>query len=247
MSAQSRPIALITGANKGIGFAVAEQLGHQGYTVLIGSRDRARGEAAAATLQGHGVDAHAIELAVDHDESVATATRSIAERYSHLDALVNNAAVKLENVPAPPSECELDTVRATFETNVFGVIRVTTAMLGLLRRSLAPRIVNVSSGMGSLTLAATDPHYMSRPLLSYSAAKAALNSVTLQFANELRHTPFKVNAADPGFTNTDMVKGVLRQTSRMAAEAAVVIVNLATAGPDGPTGGFFDENGPVPW
>jgi NAD(P)-dependent dehydrogenase (short-subunit alcohol dehydrogenase family) len=136
-------------------------------------------------------------------------------------------------------------VRETFETNVFGTIQVIQAMLPLLRRSDAPRIVNMSSGLGSLTLATTEgTKYRERPLLSYNTSKAALNSVTVQFANELRHTRIKVNAADPGYTNTAMTKST---GDRSAEQGAAVAIRLALLPDDGPTGCFFDESGELPW
>jgi NAD(P)-dependent dehydrogenase (short-subunit alcohol dehydrogenase family) len=237
-------VALVTGANKGIGFATAVGLGHMGVTVLVGSRAEHRGEEAVSRLQGDGIDARVLLLDVTDDASVSSAARQVEEGFGRLDILVNNAAVKLEVAPSPPSECSLDMVRETFETNVFGSIRMLLAMVPLLRGSDAPRIVNVSSGLGSLTLATTDvTKYMQRPLLSYNPSKAALNSVTVQFANELRGTPFKVNAADPGYTNTDMTGS----GDRRPGEGAAIVIELATLGADGPTGKFFDDHGELPW
>jgi NAD(P)-dependent dehydrogenase (short-subunit alcohol dehydrogenase family) len=239
-------IALVTGANKGIGLATAAGLGRLGYRVLVGARDAGRGDEAAAGLRADGIDARAVELDVDDDDSVVRATRAVAS-IGALDALVNNAAIKLEVSPAPPSACALADVRATFETNVFGVIRVLQAMLPLLLRAPEPRVVNVSSGLGSSTLATTPgSRYRDIPLLAYNASKAALNSVTIQFANELRATPCKVNAVDPGYARTDMTAGS-RPTDRTAEAAAVVVVRFAMLPADGPTGGFFDEHGEVPW
>lgn len=237
-------IALVTGANKGIGLEVAAGLGRRGFTVLLGARDEARGRAAAARLQESGLDVRYAPLDVNGDESVDAAARAIDDEFGHLDVLVNNAAVKLERTPSPPSECSLATVRETFETNVFGVIRVILAALPLLRRAPAPRIVNVSSGLGSLTLATTaGTKYQEKPLLSYNVSKSALNSVTVQFANELLGTACKVNAVDPGYTNTDMTGS----GSRTPEAAAAVVIVLATLPTDGPTGCFFDERGPLPW
>ena len=212
--------------------------------MLLGARDEGRGAAAAAELRDDGLDARYVALDLTDDASVLAAAREIDDTFGRLDVLVNNAAIKLERAPSPPSECSLDIVRATFETNVFGTIRVLHAMLPLLRRSDAPRVVNVSSGLGSITLAATEgSRYQERPLLSYNTAKAALNSLTVQFANELRGTAFKVNAADPGFTNTEMTGS----GSRTPEDAAGIIVRLATLPADGPTGCFFDERGELPW
>ncbi|MDE3205033.1 MAG: SDR family NAD(P)-dependent oxidoreductase [Acidobacteriota bacterium] len=239
------PVTLVTGANKGIGYSTAEQLAQLGHQVLLGARHPERGEAAARALREAGGSATYLPLDITSDEQVYAAARWIAARFGRLDALVNNAAIKLEFHPAPPSRCELDVVRRTLDTNVVGTIRVIQAMLPLLRRAPAGRIVNVSSGLGSLTLATTPgSKYRDRPLLSYNVAKAALNSVTVQFANELRDTAVKVNAVDPGFTNTDMTKN---SGSRTPTQAAAAIVRLATTGPDGPTAGYFDEGGSIPW
>jgi NAD(P)-dependent dehydrogenase (short-subunit alcohol dehydrogenase family) len=237
-------VALVTGANKGIGEAVAAGLARRGFAVALGARDASRGRAAEARLQGEGLDAHFIELDVDDDASVTAAVGAIEGDFGRLDVVVNNAALKLERAPSPPSECALDTVRRTFETNVFGAIRVILATLPLLRRSPAPRIVNVSSGLGSLGLATTEgSRYQAKPLLSYNVSKAALNAVTVQFANECRDTLFKVNSVDPGYTNTDMTG----DGSRTPAEAATIVIELATLTADGPTGHFFDERGELPW
>jgi NAD(P)-dependent dehydrogenase (short-subunit alcohol dehydrogenase family) len=237
-------IALVTGANKGIGFEVAAGLGRRGFTVLLGARDGARGRAAAERLRDRELDVRYVALDVNDDESVGAAAREIDDDFGHLDVLVNNAAIKLERAPSPPSECSLATVQETFETNVFGAIRVILATLPLLRRAPAPRIVNVSSGLGSLTLATTaGTKYQEKPLLSYNVSKSALNSITVQFANELRDTPCKVNAVDPGYTNTDMTGS----GTRTPDAAATVVIDLATLPADGPSGCFFDERGQLPW
>lgn len=238
-------VSLVTGANKGIGFSTAELLAGMGHEVIVGARDPSLGEAAARALREDGASAWYLPLDITSDDQVDAAARWISDRFGRLDILVNNAAIKLEFYPAPPSSCRLDLVRRTLDTNVVGTVRVIQAMLPLLRTAPAGRIVNVSSGLGSLTLATTPgTKYRDRPLLSYNVAKAALNSVTVQFANELRATAVKVNSVDPGFTNTDMTKNT---GSRSPARAAAVVVALATTGPDGPTAGFFDENGPLPW
>lgn len=238
-------IALVTGANKGIGHEVARQLCERGYRVLIGARDPQRGEAAAAKLRDAGGLAEFLPMDVTDTGSVSAAAQAIAQRHGLLDVLVNNAAVKLEFDPAPPSACAMQTVRETFETNVFGVIAVTQAMLPLLRKSVLPRIVNVSSGLGSLTLSAfPGTKFNAKPMLSYNVAKTAVNAITVQFANELRDAGFKINSADPGYTHTDMT---LNQGGKPVARGAAVIVRLATMDRDGPSGAFFDENGPMPW
>lgn len=245
MDRVEKPVALVTGANKGIGLAVAGQLAALGWTVLVGARDATKGEAAAAQLRALGGDVSALPIDITRSESIEAAARTIDGRHGRLDALVNNAAVKLEWHPAPPSQCDMNLVRQTFETNVFGTMGVILAMLPLLRKARAGRIVNVSSGLGSLALAATPGTiFAAKPILSYNVSKAAINSITLQFANELRGTAIKVNAADPGYTRTDMTH---HDGSRTPEQAAAPIVRLATLLDDGPTGGFFNEQGPLPW
>jgi NAD(P)-dependent dehydrogenase (short-subunit alcohol dehydrogenase family) len=242
-------VALVTGGNKGIGLAVVAGLARLGCRVQLGARDADRGGAAVAKLRAEGLDVDLTVIDVTSDGSVTQAADALSAKHGRLDVLVNNAAVKLELAPSPPSACSLDIVRETFETNVFGTIRVTQTMLPLLQRSDAARIVNVSSGLGSSTLATTpDSKYSKVPLLSYNPSKAALNSVTIQFANELRGTPSKVNAADPGYTNTDMTnRDARRGGARTPEQAAGVIVRLATLPAGGPTGTFHDEAGEVPW
>jgi NAD(P)-dependent dehydrogenase (short-subunit alcohol dehydrogenase family) len=231
-------IALVTGANKGIGHTVVRRLAERGWTVLLGSRDPARGAAAAATLQG---DVEALAIDVTSEESVAAAAKEVEERYGRLDVLVNNAGIVGNRVAA------LDTsaadLLACYDTNVFGPVRVTRAFLPLLRRSAAPRIVMVSSGMGSITITG-DPDRFESSLVSltYPSSKTALNMVTSQYAKALPE--FRVNAADPGYTATDLNGHTGYQTVEEGSDA---IVALATLGPDGPTGGFFDRSGPVPW
>ena len=241
----NQTIALVTGANKGIGHEVARQLCERGYRVLIGARDVQRGEDAAMKLRDAGGQAEFVPLDVTDAASITAAVQTIMQRHGVLDVLVNNAAVKLEFHPAPPSACSVATVRETFETNVFGLIAVTQAMLPLLRKSTLPRIVNVSSGLASLTLSAfPGTKFNDKPMLSYNVAKAAVNAITVQFANELRDSGFKINSADPGYTHTDMT---LNQGGKPVSRGAAVIVRLATLDKDGPSGAFFDETGPMPW
>jgi NAD(P)-dependent dehydrogenase (short-subunit alcohol dehydrogenase family) len=240
-------VALVTGANKGLGYAVAEGLGRLGFTVLVGARDRRRGETAVDALRGgeRTVDARLCDIDVTDDVSVRAAAATIHDEHGRLDVLVNNAAVKLEFHPSPPSRTSLDVVRETYETNVFGTMRVTQAMLPLLLAAPAPRIVNLSSGLGSLTLATTPgSKYQAKPMLGYNTAKAAVNALTVQFANEFRTTALKVNAVDPGYVRTDMTHN---DGSRLPVQAAAVVIRLATLPDDGPTGGFFDDRGIVPW
>jgi len=246
-------IALVTGANKGIGRGAAEQLAGLGMTVLIGARDPRRGEEAAAALRAAGGDVHAITLDVTDPTTVREAAQYVEEQFGHLDVLINNAGITGSGQVSPqdaydqvPSTVEQDMVRAVFDTNVFGVIAVTNAMLPLLRRSAAPRIVNVSSHGGSLTLTSDPdgPFAALLPSAAYVPSKAALNALTVQYANELRKDGFLVNAVAPGFVDTDSNNHTGFLT---VAQGAAVLVRLATLDADGPTAGFFSEDGPVPW
>jgi NAD(P)-dependent dehydrogenase (short-subunit alcohol dehydrogenase family) len=237
-------IALVTGANKGIGFEIARSLGRDhGMTVLVGARDDARGKEAAQTL---GAFATAVPLDVTSEASAAALAQHIERVYGALHVLVNNAGVLLER-GQPPSGMPAATLRETYEVNVFGVVNVTNALLPLLRKAPAPgaRIVNVSSGLGSLTFTADGSHvYGQNPLLAYNSSKSALNAVTVAYAAELRATGITVNAADPGYCATDL-NG--HSGPRTPVQGATAAVRLATLPAGGPTGGFFDEDGPVPW
>jgi NAD(P)-dependent dehydrogenase (short-subunit alcohol dehydrogenase family) len=241
-------VALVTGANKGIGYEIARQLGAgagaDGLTVLVGARDPERGRAAAQRLAAEGVTAVPIQLDVTDDASIAAAAKGIEEGYGRLDILINNAGILTER-GEQPSVVSVERLRQTYETNVFGVVALTNAVLPLLRRSPAGRIVNVSSGLGSLHLTTSPEHPFSQyPLLAYNSSKSALNAVTVSYANELRATAIKVNAADPGYCATDL-NG--HSGPRSAEQGAVAAVKLATLPADGPSGEFHDEDGPVAW
>jgi NAD(P)-dependent dehydrogenase (short-subunit alcohol dehydrogenase family) len=246
-------VALITGANKGIGREIARQLSTRGITVVVGARDLARGEAAARELGGA---ARAIALDVTDAPSIAAAAAQLRRDLGRLDILVNNAGIPVGPSSGPltiaeivqravPSTASLADVRAVFETNVFGVISVTQAFLPLLRESPAGRIVNVSSGVGSITRM-SDPSNPYRMVggVSYSPSKSALNAVTVAFANELAGTAIKVNAACPGYTATDF-NG--HSGPRTVEQGAREPVRLALLPADGPTGTFSNEDGPLPW
>jgi NAD(P)-dependent dehydrogenase (short-subunit alcohol dehydrogenase family) len=246
-------IALITGANKGIGLETARQFGARGFTVLAGARDQERGLAAERELRADGVDARFVPLDVTSDASAREAAAWIEREYGRLDILVNNAGIARGN---PASETDLDTMHEVYEVNVFGVIRVTNAMLPLLRRAPAARIVNVSSEVGSIS-SMTDP---ASPLsqmpagLAYPSSKSALNMITAMYARELRDTPIKVNAANPGYTKTDLNRN---SGFRSVTEGAEATVYLATLPADGPSGilwghlwsadGPADAYGRLPW
>ncbi|MEU9507864.1 SDR family oxidoreductase [Micromonospora sp. NPDC048170] len=241
MSAQ---VALVTGANRGIGYEIARGLAAAGFRLLIGSRSAQRGREAAEKLTVAGYDVSTVPLDVTDAESVAAAARTVERAYGRLDVLVNNAAVLLDFGIAP-SAAPIEAVRRTFETNVFGMVAVTNALLPLLRGAPAGRIVNLSSELGSLALT-TDPTspYSRMPMVAYNASKSAVNAVTVSYANELRGTPIKVNAADPGYCATDMNDG---EGDRTPQQGASVAIRLATLPASGPSGGYFDENGPLPW
>jgi len=238
-----RRVAAVTGANKGIGLEIARQLAREGITLFIGARDEERGRAAAEKLRAEGLDARPLRLDVTDDASVSAAASFVEREAGRLDILVNNAGIAIDN--GPPSRVSIDVVRKTYETNVFGIVRTTQAMLPLLRRSDAGRIVNMSSGLGSLSRN-SDPSwdYAAVKFLAYNSSKTALNMITVQFAHELRNTPIKVNAADPGYVATDMNR---HQGVRTVEQGAATPVRLALLPPDGPTGGYFSDDGPLPW
>lgn len=245
-------VALVTGANQGIGLQIAKELAGHGFTVLVGSRNLAKGEVAAKSV---GSDAHALELDVTQQSSIEAVASRIQRDFGRLDVLVNNAGIAHAGTPemtfeqilnaGRPSVVSLSEVRAVFETNVFGAMALTQALLPLLREAPAGRIVNVSSEVGSLTKQ-TDPTNPYRSIHSgaYSPSKTTLNALTVAFANELMTTRIKVNAACPGFTATNLNKF---QGARSVEQGARQAVRLALLGGDGPTGSFSNEDGPLPW
>jgi NAD(P)-dependent dehydrogenase (short-subunit alcohol dehydrogenase family) len=248
---QNNRIALITGANQGIGLQIAKEMAQHGFTVLVGSRNFENGGTAAKSI---GANAHALQLDVTDRASIAAAVERVRSEFGRLDVLVNNAAIghagergrslgeMLQSSRA--SVASLDEVRTVFETNVFGVLAVTQAMLPLLREAPAARIVNIGSGVGSLTLN-SDPtwEYRTGYGVTYAASKTALNAITLSFAIELEGTNIKVNVVSPGFTKTalnnfagtDSIEEGAREPVRVALEE------------DGPTGTFSGPSGPLPW
>lgn len=239
-------IALITGANKSIGFETARQLGQKGYAVLIGARSEERGEKAAQTLRDEGLQAHFIKLDLDDKASIIAAAKSVESGFGRLDVLINNAGVFKDD--AAPSEVSEQLLRETYETNVFAPILVTQAFLPLLKKSQAGRVVNVSSTLGSLSdQSNTASDFYNTNVLAYNSSKAALNMITVSFAKELRDTPIKVNAVCPGYVATDMNSHSGPRTVQQGATASVRSVRYAMLPDDGPTGGFFDEDGPVNW
>ena len=241
-------IALVTGANKGIGREIAAQLAALGTTVLLAARDPHRREEAVAALRAAGGDVHPLALDVTDRASVTAAAADVERAFGRLDVLVNNAGISGGRSAQVPGAADPDVIGAVFATNVFGVIAVTEAMLPLLRRSAAARVVNLSSSVGSLARMSDPGHYFARmpAALAYAPSKAALNQVTVQYAKALRSEGILVNAADPGACATDFTAGFPGIT-RTAADGAAVAVRLATLPDDGPTGAYLAESGPVPW
>lgn len=248
------PVALVTGANQGIGLQIAKDLAAKGITVLVGARDLAKGQDASATIEG---DAHAIQLDVTDHWSVYAAAERIRKDYGRLDILIQNAAISNKNrlpdqpiheyaATTRPSNVSLDEVRAVWETNVFGVLAVYQAMLPLLRETPGSRIVNVSSGVGSLT-ANSDSAFPYRAMFGpvYPASKTALNAMTVAMAIELEPEGIRVAAVSPGYTNTQLNGFSGHETVEEGAREAV---RVAMLGPDAPTGTFTRWEGePIPW
>jgi NAD(P)-dependent dehydrogenase (short-subunit alcohol dehydrogenase family) len=236
--------ALVTGANKGIGFAIAKGLAQQGMTVWIGARDLERGEAAVAQLTKDGLDARFLAIDVADDTSVQKAATRLSDEIDALQVLVNNAGI-LVDVSTPPSQIPMEDIKSTFEVNLFGPIRVTQAFVPLLKAARDARVVMMGSGVGSLALI-TDPTslYSSVNLLDYTASKVALNAVTVSFAKELEPLGIKVNIVEPGHVRTDLN----RNTGFISPEeGAQIAIKMALIGTDGPTGGFFGSHGRQPW
>ena len=236
-------IALITGANKGIGWAIAQGLGNLGWRVGVGARDAERRDVAVDKLRAAGADAFGVPLDVTDDTSVAEAAMLIEQQAGGLDVLINNAAIT-GGVPQEPTRIDPATIRAAVETNVIGVVRVTNAMLPMLRRSASPRIVNMSSGVGSLTRQAASGGDTGPISAAYAPSKTFLNAVMLQYVRELQDTNILINAGCPGFTATDLngFRGV-----RTPEQGAAIAIKLATLPDNGPTGHFFEDAGEVPW
>ncbi len=235
----TKTVALITGANKGIGFEIARQLGKKGFLVVLGARETTKGKAAVAKLCAEGIDAHFVKLEVSSKTDVEALPGFFREKFGRLDVLVNNAGV------AEWTHDDLDTFRRTFEANVFGVVAVTYALLPLLTASPAGRIVNHSSALGSLTSITSAPEEFGdfvNP--AYTTSKAALNGFTVALAHKLRETNVKVNSAHPGWVKTDLGGDAAPMEVVDGAKSAVT---LATLPANGPTGGFFHMGERLPW
>jgi len=241
-----RKIALITGANKGIGLETARQLGKQDVTVLVGARGAGKGKAAVEKLRKEGIEAHAIEIDVTDPASIKSAADQVERDFGRLDILINNAGVMLDDKEKKPSEQSLDVWRKTFDANLFGLILTTQAFLPLLRKSEAGRIVNLSSILGSITYHAQpgSPIYESKNYAAYNVSKSAVNAYTVQLGYELKDTNIKVNAAHPGWVKTDM--GGAGATMELE-DGAKTSVELATLGADGPNGAYLHMGESLPW
>lgn len=242
--------ALITGANKSIGFEMARQLAQKGYFVYIGSRDTNRGEAAANKLKAEGLNnVEAIQLDVVNKASIEAAQKVIEGKNGSLDLLINNAGIP-GAFPQDATTVDINTIREVYDTNFFGVIAVTQAFVPLMRKADQPVIINVTSGLGSLTLH-SDPSwsYYNFKSAAYGTSKTALNAYTITLAYELRDTAFKVNAVDPGYTATDFNHN---QGPLKVEDSAAFVLRYADIAADGPTGKFFShdyqgENNESPW
>lgn len=244
MSNSPKKVALVTGANKGIGLEVARQIGRTGATVLVGARNKLAGEKAAAMLTSEGLATRFVAIDVVDQASVGAAAAAIANEFGRLDILVNNAGMS-DPADGPVPAASLDAVERVWRTNFLGALAVTQAMLPLLRQAPSARIVNVSSGLGSLAMNGDPANpFAAVKLIGYSASKAALNMLTVQLGYLLRDTAIKVNSADPGYTATDL-NG--HRGSQTIPEGAAEAVRLALLSDDGPTGSYSDSKGIVAW
>ncbi|MEO5807005.1 SDR family oxidoreductase [Devosia sp.] len=237
-------VALVTGANKGIGLEIARQLAQSGITVFLGARDFARGQQAVAALASSGVNAEVVEIDLNDDQTIAAAAQVIGDRYGRLDILVNNAGI-IDAEDGPPSIATIGAARRLMETNFIGTLAVTQAMLPLLRQSPAGRIVNLATTLGSLAINGdpSSPYYEAR-LIGYNASKAALNMLTIQLAAELKGTGIAVNSVAPGYVKTDLTGNNGFMT---AEEGARLPVEYALLGEGAVSGRFVEPAGNAPW
>lgn len=242
---EQKKVALVTGANKGIGLETARQLAAQGVIVLLGARDIGRGDAAAAALKAAGLDTRAVKLDVADYADHAAIAQLIENEFGRLDILVNNAGVQYDGVLEGNSTLDIseEKIRKTFDTNFYAVVALTKTLLPLLRKSEGARIVNLSSILGSLTLHAKDGG-LGVKMFGYDTTKAALNSFTIHLADALKGTKIKVNSAHPGWVKTDMGTDAAPMD---VVDGAKTGVWLATLPDDGPTGGFFHMQDALPW
>ena len=240
----TKKVALVTGANKGIGLEIARQLAQAGIKVLLGARDSARGQQAAAGLASDGLDVEAVSINLNDERTIAATVETITGRYGRLDILVNNAGI-VDAEDGPPSVGSVAAARRLMETNFIGTLAVTQAMLPLLRQSKAGRIVNLATTLGSLSINGdpASPYYEAR-LIGYNASKAALNMLTVQLAAELKGTPIVVNSVAPGYVKTDLTGGNGFMT---AQDGARLPVEYALLGDGAVSGRFVEPAGNAPW
>lgn len=244
----SNRIALVTGANKGLGFETSRRLAEQGVKVLMGSRNETRGKAAAGKLKDDGLDVESVLLEVTNSDHIDTVKKYIEENYGKLDILVNNAGMVSKEEPLFANSTETvphGAVRETFDVNFFALVELTQALLPLIKKSDAGRIVNVSSILGSLTINSdvSSDFYRIKPF-AYNSSKTAVNAFTIHLAAALKDTTIKVNSAHPGWVKTDLGGD---QAPMEVEEGAETAVRLATLGPDGPSGCFFHFEEELPW
>ena len=245
--AQGKKVALITGANRGIGFETARQLGQKGITVVVGARQLRAAEETATKLKAEGIDAHGIQLDVTRADDRSSAAQYLAQHFGKLDILINNAGIGSKDgiMVKRTSETPEEELQSIFGTNLFSVVHITRELLPLLKKSAAGRIVNLSSILGSLTLHA-DPQspIASIKTFAYDSSKTALNAFTIHLADELKDTPIKVNSAHPGWVKTEIgTEAAPMETP----EGARTSVELALIGPDGPNGRFIHLGKELPW
>jgi NAD(P)-dependent dehydrogenase (short-subunit alcohol dehydrogenase family) len=236
----TKKVALITGANKGLGLEIARQLGEKGYTVVLGARDSSKADSAASELRKEGLDAHGLKLDVTSEEDIAKLPAYFEEKFGGLDVLVNNAGVALES----KGGSRVENLKKTFDTNVFGAFALTEALLPLIKASPAGRIVNQSSILGSLEIISSGQGGPDFTKPGYTSSKAALNMLTVVAAYELKDTKVKVNAAHPGWVKTDMGGD---QAPMDVKEGALTAVELATLPEDGPSGAYVHLGKTLPW
>ena len=240
-----KKVALITGANKGIGFEIGRQLGKLGFTVVLAARDQAKVDSAAEQLRGEGLDVQGTRLDITDPSTAGEAARWLDERFGRLDVLVNNAGIGPEFATGTrPSELDLAMLKETYETNVFGAFTVIRALLPLMRKSASARIINQSSTLGSLGVL-SDPAspYYGNNLVAYNSSKSALNGLTVAFAKDLAGDRISVNSVCPGWVKTDMGS---EAAPRSVEQGAAIAVKLATMD-EPPTGKFHDDAGEIAW
>lgn len=242
---EEKKVALITGANRGIGFEIARQLANKDFLVIIGARDLEKGQESVEKFKTESLEADFVQIDSTDGESIKKAAETVAEKYGKLDVLVNNAGIFVD-FGVQPSQTDAKILRQTFETNVFGVWETIQAFLPLLKKAESARIVNVSSTVGSLAeIGKSDSLYAEMIIPAYQASKTSLNAVTRLFAKELHNTKIKINSVCPGYVNSN--PPYTNGAPKSVEEGARISVAMATIGDDGESGGFFDDNGRIAW